>query len=57
LDRKTVYGTAFTVEETDYLDSRAESDARRTRGDDEGAPSSGRHAATAASRATRATAQ
>ena len=38
-DGETVYGMAFTAEEIDYLDSRAESDARRARGDDEGAPS------------------
>jgi single-strand DNA-binding protein len=29
-DGETVYGMAFTVEEIDYLDSRAESEARRT---------------------------
>jgi single stranded DNA-binding protein len=28
-DGETVYGMAFTVEEIDYLDSRAESEARR----------------------------
>ena len=43
---------AFTAEEIDYLDSRAESEARRTRGDDgEGAPQrtgSGEQAAPAA---------
>ena len=39
-DGETVYGMAFTAEEIDYLDSRAESDARRARGDDnDGAPS------------------
>jgi single stranded DNA-binding protein len=38
-DGETVYGMAFTAEEIDYLDSRAESEARRTRGDDnDGAP-------------------
>jgi single-strand DNA-binding protein len=38
-DGETVYGLAFTVEDIDYLDSRAESEARRTRGDDpEGGP-------------------
>lgn len=31
-DGTTVYGWAFTVEELDYLDSRAESDARRSAG-------------------------
>ena len=36
---ETVYGMAFTVEEIDYLDSRAESEVRRMRGDDpEGGP-------------------
>ena len=49
-DGGTVYGMAFTAEEIDYLDSRAESEARRSRGDDEGAPSarSGEPAAPAA---------
>ncbi|WP_088284162.1 single-stranded DNA-binding protein [Ideonella sp. A 288] len=31
-DGETVYGMAFTAEEIDYLDSRAESEARRGRG-------------------------
>ena len=53
-DGETVYGMAFTAEEIDYLDSRAESEARRARGDDhDGAPSgrngSGEQAAPAAS--------
>ena len=53
-DGETVYGMAFTAEEIDYLDSRAESEARRTRGDDnDRAPStrngSGEQAAPAAS--------
>ncbi|OGB00769.1 MAG: single-stranded DNA-binding protein, partial [Burkholderiales bacterium RIFCSPHIGHO2_12_FULL_69_20] len=30
-DGETVYGMAFTAEEIDYLDSRADSEARRTR--------------------------
>jgi single-stranded DNA-binding protein len=30
-DGETVYGMAFTVEEIDYLDSKAESDTRRER--------------------------
>ncbi len=50
-DGETVYGMAFTAEEIDYLESRAESEARRTRGDDnDGAPStrSGEPAALAA---------
>ena len=33
-DGETVYGMAFMAEEIDYLDSRADSEARRTRGDD-----------------------
>lgn len=33
-DGETVYGMAFTAEEIDYLDSRAEGDARRARGED-----------------------
>ena len=53
-DGETVYGMAFTAEEIDYLDSRAESEVRRTRGDDhDGAPSarngSGEQSAPAAS--------
>jgi single stranded DNA-binding protein len=39
-DGETVYAMAFTAEEIDYLDSRAESEARRGRGDDDSAPSS-----------------
>lgn len=35
-DGVTVYGMAFTVEEIDYLDSRAESEARRTREGEDG---------------------
>jgi len=43
-DGETVYGMAFTAEEIDYLDSRAESDARRSRGDDnESAPTGARN--------------
>lgn len=38
-DGETVYGMAFTAEEIDYLDSRAESEARRSRGDEDGATS------------------
>jgi single-strand DNA-binding protein len=37
-DGETVYGMAFTVEEIDYLDSRADSEARRSRDESEGAP-------------------
>ena len=50
-DGETVYGMAFTAEEIDYLDSRAESEARRARGDDEDAPS-GRSGERAAPTAT-----
>ena len=35
-DGATVYGMAFTAEEIDYLDSRAEADARRAREGDGG---------------------
>lgn len=31
-DGREVYGMAFTVEDIDYLDSKAESEARRSRG-------------------------
>jgi single stranded DNA-binding protein len=34
-DGETIYGLAFTAEEIDYLDSRAESEARRGHGDDD----------------------
>lgn len=34
-----VYALAFTAEEIDYLDSKAESEARRTRGQEPGNPS------------------
>ena len=38
-DGEEIYGLAFTAEEVDYLDSRAESEARRGRGDGpEGTP-------------------
>ena len=39
-DGSTVYGFQFTCEELDYLDSKADADARRTRqdGSDEDAP-------------------
>jgi single-strand DNA-binding protein len=33
-DGTTVYAMAFTAEEVDYLDSKAQADARRARGDD-----------------------
>lgn len=39
-DGQTVYGMAFTAEEIDYLDSKAEADARRAEGG-EGAVASG----------------
>ena len=51
-DGETVYGMAFTAEEIDYLDSRAESEARRNGGQGaEGVPTarSGEQAAPAAS--------
>ena len=51
-DGETVYGMAFTAEEIDYLDSRAESDARRARGDDNDGAPSGRSADQAAPAAT-----
>jgi single-strand DNA-binding protein len=35
-DGATVYAMAFTAEEVDYLDSKAEADARRARGDNGG---------------------
>lgn len=47
-DGATVYGWAFTVEELDYLDSRAESDARRSAG----RPSEDRHSERPASEGT-----
>ncbi|WP_225781232.1 single-stranded DNA-binding protein [Xenophilus sp. Marseille-Q4582] len=47
-DGETVYGMAFTAEEIDYLDSRAESEARRNGGHGaEAGASSGEHAAPA----------
>jgi single stranded DNA-binding protein len=60
-DGETVYGMAFTAEEIDYLDSRADSEARRVRGDDD-APQAGRNGSTqqgapAASRKPRAARQ
>ena len=57
-DGETVYGMAFTAEEIDYLDSRAESESRRNGGHGgEGAPrvnatSTERHASASASRKT-----
>ena len=55
-DGETVYGLAFTVEEIDYLDSRADSDARRSAGQEgEGAssPRSGANTPSAAAGTTR----
>lgn len=43
-DGETVYGMDFTVEEIDYLDSRAEAEARRGT-DGRGQPNTARHAA------------
>jgi len=40
-DGEPVYGMAFTVEEIDYLDSRAESEARRAAGQGADAASAG----------------
>jgi single-strand DNA-binding protein len=40
-DGETVYGMAFTAEELDYLDSRAEGDARRAREEDRDGTSTG----------------
>ena len=41
-DGETVYGMAFTADEIDYLDSRAESEARRSAGQGaEGTPATG----------------
>jgi single-strand DNA-binding protein len=53
-DGETVYGMAFTAEEIDYLDSRAESEARRSRGDgNDGAPTGARSDQAAPSAASR----
>jgi len=55
-DGETVYGMAFTAEEIDYLDSRAESEARRNGGQEgEGAssPRSGAVTQSAAASTTR----
>ncbi len=43
-DGETVYGMDFTVEEIDYLDSRAEAEARRGT-DGRGQPNAARHTA------------
>jgi single stranded DNA-binding protein len=52
-DGETIYGMAFTAEEVDYLDSRAESEARRARGT-EGPPDEiGRGEASAAGATSR----
>ena len=42
-DGRTVYGMDFTAEEVDYLDSRAKSEARDSRGDANGDTSSDSH--------------
>ena len=54
-DGETVYGMAFTAEEIDYLDSRAESEARRNGGSgaDSGTSSTERPSTPAASRKPR----
>jgi single stranded DNA-binding protein len=58
-DGETVYGMAFTAEEIDYLDSRAESEARRngSNGTDAGTSSADRPSTPAASRKPRSTRQ
>jgi single stranded DNA-binding protein len=58
-DGETVYGMAFTAEEIDYLDSRAESEARRNGGPgaEGGTTSTERPSAPAASRKPRTTRQ
>ena len=58
-DGETVYGMAFTAEEIDYLDSRAESDARRqgAQGSDGTASSADQPAPAATSRKPRAARQ
>jgi len=48
-DGETVYGMAFTAEEVDYLDTRADSEARRARVD--GAPAAQAQPATSAPKA------
>ncbi len=54
-DGETIYGMAFTVEEIDYLDSRAESEARRMRGDDpEGGPTTNHRTTNSATNSTTA---
>ena len=54
-DGETVYGMAFTAEEIDYLDSRAESEARRSGGPgaESGTTSAERPSTSAASRKPR----
>ena len=58
-DGETVYGMAFTAEEIDYLDSRAESEARRSGGpgSESGTTSAERPSIPAASRKARAARQ
>ncbi len=58
-DGETVYGMAFTAEEIDYLDSRAESEARRNSGTgaEGGTTSAERPNSTAASRKPRSARQ
>ena len=52
-DGETVYSMAFTAEEIDYLDSRADSEARRNRGDDDGAQGARAPASSAAANSRR----
>lgn len=54
-DGETVYGMAFTAEEVDYLDSRAESEARRNGGQEsEGTANADRATPTTGARSTKA---
>lgn len=50
-DGETVYGMAFTAEEIDYLDSKADAEARRERGDEAGSGTGGSDAGISAGQA------
>jgi len=56
-DGVTVYGMAFTAEEIDYLDSRADSEARRHGGGDAGSGTTNADRPAAAARKPRTTRQ
>ncbi|MCR5868500.1 single-stranded DNA-binding protein [Aquincola sp. J276] len=56
-DGKTVYGMTFTADEIDYLDSRADSEARRSSGADAGSGTTNDERPAAAARKTRTTRQ